>query len=41
LAIDERKVLLDVVGSWDKMMEPNGLAMPTPPRTSRVHLLTG
>jgi hypothetical protein len=35
LAIDERKVLLDVVDSWDKMMEPNGFAMPNPPRTSR------
>jgi hypothetical protein len=34
-AIDERKVLLDVVDSWDEMMEPNGFAMPNPPRTSR------
>jgi hypothetical protein len=35
LAIDERKVLLDVVDSWDEMMEPKGFAMPNPPRTSR------
>jgi hypothetical protein len=28
-------VLLDVVNSWDEMMEPKGFAMPNPPRTSR------
>jgi hypothetical protein len=44
LAIDERKVLLDVVDSWDEMMEPKGFTMPNPPRTlgfscPRVELL--
>jgi hypothetical protein len=46
LAIDERKVLLDVVNSWDEMMEPNGFAILTSPRTlefscSRAESATG
>jgi hypothetical protein len=33
-AIDEGKVLLDIVDSWDKTMELNGFAILTPLRTS-------
>jgi hypothetical protein len=39
----ERKMLLDIVDSWDEMMEPNGFAISTSPRTLRffpAHELT-